>query len=125
MVKKLLLTFLLVTALFADSGTSLRTHGQATLPEGFGAVPGSPTILTSKSCVVFQITVSNTTGGALTFTVSDRQASPQTPIDAVSIPANTILIMTFPEGARFKGGITWSAGSTGLIAETFGFTDND
>ena len=84
--------------------------------ENVGAVPAVATDLTSTDSRLWQISVANTTAGALTFLVKDKQATPRTIIPTVSIAANTAYVISWPEGIFCYGGINWTASSTGLEA---------
>ena len=78
------------------------------------AVPTSAAIVASYDAYLKTITVTNTTGGALTFTLADRQASPIAVMTAVSIAANTTYILSFPSLYWCPGGFTVLASGTGL-----------
>lgn len=103
------------------SNSSRRSAPQRTLIEGLKAVPTSATDVVAKDALVWQIAVGNPTGGGITFSVSDKQASPgpYNPINE-TVAANSFQIMQFQEGIRFLGGISWQAGGAGLVAEIFG-----
>ena len=107
------------------SNSTRRTYPQQTLTEGLAAVPTSVTVVPGgtlgKDIVLFQVLVSNTTGGALTYLLEDNQASPLALIPTISIPANTTELAVFPEGIRMIGGAKHQASNTGLVAEVFGF----
>ena len=86
------------------------------------AVPTSPTALVSVDTWINTIWVSNTTGGALTFTVLDKAASPKTLIPTISIAANTGTLINFGDSCQYMpNGVTWSASNTGLVASVFGY----
>jgi hypothetical protein len=80
------------------------------------AVPTSTTAVTTYDAYLQTITISNPTAGAITFTLSDRQGSPIAAIPTVSIPANTVYVVVWPEGRSYwcPGGFTVSAGGAGL-----------
>lgn len=101
------------------SNSSRRSAPQRTLPEGFSAVPTSPTDVIAKDAIVWQIVVGNPTNGNITFSVSDKQSSPKNPINE-TVTANSMQLMSFGEGVKFLGGINWTAGGAGLVAEIFG-----
>lgn len=100
-----------------------RSIGQKTLPEGLGAIPTTLTAVSSKDSWIFQIVINNSTAGALTLTVQDQQTSAQPLLSAVSIPANTVDVITFPDAVKMINGIKWQASNTGLVGEIFGFTE--
>src|SRR5689334_21655949 len=106
-----------------SSFDTLRSVAQKTLPEGLSVVPSTLTAVISKDAWVFQITVSNNTGGAVTFLVQDQQATPLILVPTISVAANTVSIIPFPEGVKMIGGIKWQAGAaSSLHAEIFGFS---
>jgi hypothetical protein len=80
------------------------------------AVPTSTTVVAASDAYIKVITVSNSTSGALTFSICDRQASPVCVLAAVSIGANTTYIISWPDGRLYwaPGGFTALASSTGL-----------
>lgn len=87
-----------------------------TVSETIAAVPSSATDLTTTDTRLWQISVANTTAGALTFVVLDKQTTPRTVIPTVSIAANTAYIISWPEGVFCSSGINWAASATGLEA---------
>lgn len=104
------------------AGRTLRQFPRFEIPGGLSVVPNSATDVTTTDSYILQITVTNTTGGAVTFTVTDKASSAKTLVPAISIPANTLLIMSWPDGVKMTGGISWTAGSaTSLHAEIYGF----
>ncbi len=80
------------------------------------AVPTSPTAATSVDAYIVTLTITNTTAGAITFTLTDQQASPTDLMTAVSIAANSTYIVPIPNGAYIwcPGGFKVSAGGAGL-----------
>lgn len=90
------------------------------ISEIIAAVPTSGTDLTTTDSRVWQISVANTTAGALTFTMADKQATPRYAIKAASIAANTTYVVAWPEGIPFSGGINWSGSGSGLEASVIG-----
>lgn len=86
------------------------------------AVPAVATNFNSANTWVMEILVSNNTAGALTFTITDRQTSPQALATAISIPANSGLLFNFePFGQYMPGGIVWNASGAGMTGSIFGF----
>lgn len=81
------------------------------------AVPQSTTTVAFSDAWLKTLTITNTTSGAVTFTLSDRQASPLALFSAVSIAANTTYVVVFPEGGYYwlPGGFSVAAGGSGLI----------
>ena len=87
------------------------------------AVPTSLTNITALTAELWEISVNNTTGGGITFLVQDKQASPLAVVPTVTIPAATAdLIVYNGTGERCPGGVSWQAGSAGLVATVRGRT---
>jgi hypothetical protein len=78
------------------------------------AVPTAAAIVTGISAHLKNVTVSNPTAGALTFTLTDQQAAPIAAIPAVSIPANDTVIFSWPFEYLCPGGFTVLASGAGL-----------
>lgn len=78
------------------------------------AVPTSAGTVTTYDASLKTITVTNTTAGALTFTLADRQASPIAVLSAVSVAANTTYVIVFPNGYWCPNGFTVVASGAGL-----------
>lgn len=93
------------------SGSSKFTNGgTVALNEDLQDVPDSLTALATTDTWVYQMTVVNTGGSAITFTVQDRASSPKY-LFVVSIPAGSTYVIAFPEGQKMKGGLGWGASS--------------
>ena len=117
--------FLTASALvFAQSPTTCGTQTIPICTPGTGngdvqirpqAVPTSTGVVAASDAYLKTITVTNTTSGALTFTLADRQASPIAVLSAVSIAANTTYVIVFPVPYWCPGGFTVAASSTGLV----------
>ena len=60
------------------------------------AVPAVAADLTTTDTRLYQISICNTTAGALTFTLKDKQSSAKNILTAVSIAANTAYICAWP-----------------------------
>lgn len=78
------------------------------------AAPTSTTIVTSQDAYLKQVTVTNTTGSAVTFTLADRQSSPIAIVSALSVAANTTYVISFPVPYWCPLGFTVVAGATGM-----------
>jgi hypothetical protein len=78
------------------------------------AVPTSTTVVATYDAYLKTVTVANTTAGALTFTLADRQASPIAAMAAVSIAANTSYVIVWPALYWSPGGFTVLASGSGL-----------
>jgi hypothetical protein len=84
--------------------------------EAIGAVPTGATDLTTTDTRVYQIHFVNTTAGALTVTLKDKQSTPRNLLTAYSIPANSYAKLDWPEGLFFSGGLNWIASGSGVEA---------
>lgn len=74
-------------------------------------VPAVAADVTDKDCYVYQIVVSNIHTSAVTFTVVDKATSAKTLIPTVSLAANSVSVIVFPQGVKMTGGINWVAGT--------------
>lgn len=111
-----------VSIIYPASLTTRTVYGRTTMNADFQSVPSSPTTLTSVDSWIFQIVLANSTSGALTVTIQDKQGTPVCILCSVSLPANTTYIVPFPEGLKFESGITWSASGSGVNAAIAGWT---
>jgi hypothetical protein len=78
------------------------------------AVPQSTTTVTASDAYLKSVTITNTSGSPVTFTLADKQASPVAAMSAVSVGANTTYVVTFPDKYWCPGGFTVAAGGSGL-----------
>lgn len=122
----------LALACFSFALLAVPLHGQQTrrsmpryeLTGGLSVVPNSATDVSTTNSYICQVSVANVTGGAVTFTVTDKASSAKTLIPTVSIPANTVIIMNWPNCVKMTSGISWTAGAaTSLHAEIFGYKE--
>lgn len=98
-----------------------RAFAPKALATGLVTIPSSAADLTTTDTVIFQITLANKTAGAITVTVLDKQSPPKTLLGAVSIAANTTLVLNFGEGVLMKKGVNWVAsGALSIDADVFG-----
>lgn len=96
----------------------VRNVPQRELALGLAVVPNALTALTSVDTFVFQISVSNISGGAVTFLVQD--ANGKVLIPTTSIAANTAYVIVFPFGVKMTGGVSWQASAAAsLHAEVY------
>lgn len=72
-------------------------------------VPNSATDLATKDCTLYSVNICNTTAGAVTFTLTDKQSTPRNVFKAQSIAANTTLAVSWNEGIPMSGGLAWTA----------------
>lgn len=97
------------------SRSCIRTTGQKELTSKLQVLTNSPVAVTSKDCVIFQLSFTNKTAGAITVTVTDGQTSPLDLMTAVSLPANSLTVAVWPEGQYMPGGFSWSASANSSI----------
>ncbi len=76
-------------------------------------LPASPTVLYSTTIKVVTLFCANNTGSAATVTIADGGARPF--FTAVSMAANSSMLMITGSGLTFTSGITWSAGTASAI----------
>lgn len=80
--------------------------------EALQAMPTSSTAITTTTTCILQLTVSNTSGGALTVTVSDNQGTPVNFLNAVTL--NSGETRNYPAIGKFTSGIKVQASGTGI-----------
>ncbi len=104
------------------SRSTIRTTGQKELSSALQVLTNSATAFISKDCVIFQLVFNNKTGGAVTVTVTDQAGTPLDLLTTVSLPANSLTVVAFPEGQYMPGGFKWSASAgTSINASVVGF----
>lgn len=83
----------------------------------YGTTKGGPPIvtmptvaadLTTTDTFVFQLVVTNASGGALTITLKDKTGGTSI-FNATSIANASTVVYDFPEGLFFDGGLNWVA----------------
>ncbi len=85
------------------------------LPRNLTPVPFSVlTDICTKDALVFQIHISNTTAGALTCLVQDKQTVPGELVPTATIAAKTAYVIAWPEGIPASGGLSVQGSATGL-----------
>ena len=103
---------------------SLSSSNFKAFPLGFSeaiqTVPTNAADIATKDAMLWQIHVVNTTAGALTITMTDKQATARYILPAVSIAANTAYVVSWPEGLFCDDGINWVASGSGLQASIVG-----
>lgn len=93
---------------------------------GMVAVPHAAlTDLSTATLWVDQIIVANTTAGALTITIQDKQSTPRALFTTVSIAANSTYVVNLVTsdrdgGLKFTSGISWRASGAGLVGSVRG-----
>jgi hypothetical protein len=78
------------------------------------AVPTSAGTVTTYDAYIKSVVIVNTTAGALTFTLADRQSSAKDVLSAVSVAANTTYVVAFPVPYWAPSGFTVVASGAGL-----------
>jgi len=84
-------------------------------------------LVSSRDVWVTKVRLANTTGGAVTFTMSDNLSGSTTPTGpnyrytAVSIAANSVALEVEPQAERHEEGAVFYASATGLQAEVEGW----
>lgn len=80
---------------------------------GLAVVPDSLTVISDNDTVVFQIFVSNNTGGAVNLTVTDGNGLYI--CDVTPVAAQSHLLLAFPEGIFMDGGVKWLSGTASAL----------
>ncbi len=111
--------YLLILLIAAGIGFAQETP--APLPSTAGvmniapkAVPTSLTTVAAYDAMLYGVTVTNTTAGAITFTLQSRDSSPVAFLSAVSIAANTTYVIAVPFGVWMVRGFSVQASGVGL-----------
>ena len=99
----------------ASNSTKFTAPGTRQLSRAIQVIPNSDTDVSTTDTEIYQITVVNTTAGACTFTVKDKQATARFLIDEASIAANTTYVIAWPEGAYMEDGFSWSSGTASCL----------
>ncbi len=89
-------------------------------PAGVAAMPTVATAITSTTTCLVTLEIANTSGGALTVTVSDNAGTPINFLNAVSMAAGERDQYTFPNGMKFNAGIKVSASGSGITYYALG-----
>ena len=83
---------------------------------GMTLLPATLTALTASTTKVQLIFCANIAAGAVTLTITDNQTSAKTYFNAVSIAANTsVLVHSSTVGLPFASGIKWTASATNSL----------
>jgi len=91
------------------------------LPRGVQVVPNSATDLTTKDTWLYQLSVANKSAGAVTLQVLDKASTPRNVVPTINLDANSLAIMSWPEGVKCAGGVRWVASVSGALeAEVVG-----
>lgn len=109
----ILLVIGVINPLIGASGSTRFSYGSTALSDSIQTVPTSPTSLASSDTYIFQITATNITGSAATFTVTDGTGKYL--LASVSVAGNTSYVMAYPEGVKMTSGVSWSAGTSNAI----------
>lgn len=77
--------------------------------------------ISSTDSIIYQIVIANSSGTAANFTITDQNTTPLDLMKTVSIAANSLSVLSFPEGVLMKGGIKWLSGTaSALNGQVFG-----
>ena len=99
----------------ASNSTKFTAPGTRQLSRLIQVVPNSDTDVSTTDTELYQISVTNVTGGACTFTVKDKQATARYLINAASIAAATTYVIVWPEGAWMEDGFSWSSDTSSCL----------
>lgn len=84
-------------------------------------VPTSPTVVVNSDCYIEELQISNPTGGSVTVNVQDGNGNSFIPMVPVASGGtisgashNLRSTNDSPPGRFMPGGVTWSAGATGV-----------
>jgi len=109
------------TAFGISAGTNLigkvvplTACGTTWYDSGITVIPGSSTAITTTATCVFSIFVTNTTGSAATFSLTDNAGTPNNYIVSFSVPANSNMLLPMG-GIKFLSGIKWSQVTTSAV----------
>jgi hypothetical protein len=95
-----------------QSGTSFAFGGPFDI--FYQAVPTTLTALDTKDCHIIEVTVYNSTGSPITFTMQTGDASPLAMPLTGSVAANTSVSFNIPGGLLVKSGFSVQASGSGL-----------
>jgi hypothetical protein len=119
---KLKMTILFVAAalLLGAAVTTTRTYNSSGSGPTFEIYPmavptSSMSDVVTGDVRVNEITLTNTTGSAITVTVQDKQTSPQAFLSAISVGANSTYVIETPSLRLFPGGVSWQASGAGIV----------
>jgi hypothetical protein len=84
-------------------------------------VPTSAADLSTADTYLFQVSLTNGTGGALTVTLTDKQTSAKNVMEVTTIGAGTTVAFNWEEGLFCKGGLTWVASGAGIDGAVVAF----
>lgn len=99
----------------ASNSTKFTAPGTRQLSRLIQVVPNSDTDVSTTDTEIYQLSVTNVTGGACTLTVKDKQATARYLINAASIAAATTYVIVWPEGAWMEDGFSWSSDTSSCL----------
>jgi len=94
------------------------------VPRFIVAVPTVAADLFAQDGQLFQLSLTNGTGGALTITVFDKAATPLAALRVTSVAAGGTVVFSWPEGLTLQGGLNWVASGVGLEASVVAYFKN-
>jgi hypothetical protein len=86
-----------------------------TVTAGAWDVSGGTQVSVGKDCWIDGFTITNLTGGAVTFTITDSQGTPMEQFKAVPIAANTVVAYSFTTGSFYEGGMQATASAASSL----------
>lgn len=99
----------------ASNSTKFSAPGTRQLSRAIQLVPSSDTDVSTTDTEIYQISVTNVTGAACTFTVKDKQATARYLVNAASIAAATTYVIVWPEGAYMEDGFSWASDTSSCL----------
>jgi hypothetical protein len=91
---------------------------QVAVPASLTAVPG---VAATQLFDIEHISISNTTGASITFTLEDGAGNVIANLNAYPIDVNTPYVLEFFDPPERATGLQWQAGATGLVANVRGW----
>ena len=120
MMKFILLLLTIVSLTLAQSSVKI-VNGDGTQTVGYNYNSGMTTltnsaaVLTTSTIAVKIIHCANTTAGAVTLTITDNQGSPVTYWPAVSMAANSVMVVNYGDPGLTMLGVKWNASAGSSI----------
>lgn len=90
-------------------------RGLKQVTRGLVLVPDSATDVTTEDTWLYQLTVANKTAGAVTLQVLDKAGTPRNVVPTISLDANSLAIMSWPQGVKCTGGLRWVASAASSL----------
>lgn len=114
-----LLTLLVVVAMAQTPIKVVNGNGIQTLGynynSGMVTLTNTAALLTSATVAVKILHCANITGGAVTLTITDNQGSPVTYWSAVSVAANSVMVVNYGDPGLVMQGVKWNASASSSL----------